>query len=153
LVATTPIPDALTGKADYDVACKAGIDARDRDHAIRDVADALGYRRVGSRIRDTLSRDIQTAVRRGILDNSGGQYSLLCRSIDGYTRDHLIEMLSAAMGSTWQTRDEAITAAARHLGYRRTGKRIRNAFKSAINGALRRGLLERDGPENIHKAR
>lgn len=128
-------------------------DPRDRDQAIRDVADALGYRRLGSRIRNTLSRDIQTAVRRGILDNSGGQYTLLARNIDGYTRDHLIEMLIAAIGGTWQTRDEAITSAARHLGYRRTGKRIRDAFKSAINGAIRRGLLEREGPDNIRKAR
>jgi hypothetical protein len=126
-------------------------EARDRGQAIRDVAAALGYQRVGSRIRETLSRDIHTAVRRGILDNSGGQYSLLCRHIDEYTRDHLIDMLITAMGSAWQTRDEATTAA-RHLGFRRTGRKIKAAFKSAINGAIRRGLLERDGTTYIRKA-
>lgn len=130
----------------------AAGDRRNRDQAIRDVADAMGYRRLGSRIRETLSRDTQTAVRRGILDNSGGEYTLLCRSIDEYTRDHLIDMLIAAMGGTWQTRDDATTAAARHLGFRRTGRKIKSAFKSAINGAIRRGLLERDGPEYIRKA-
>lgn len=40
---------------------------------------------------------------------------------------------------------EAIRAAARHLGFKRTGSLIRDAFKSAINGAIRRGLLEYDG--------
>ena len=44
-------------------------------------------------------------------------------------------------------------AAARHLGFRRTGKRIKSAFKSAINAAIRLGLLERDGPHYIRKAR
>jgi hypothetical protein len=81
------------------------------------------------------------------------QAQLLCRSIEQYTPDHLIDMLLAAMGGTWWTRDEAITAAARHLGFRRTGEKIRKAFKSAINAAIRRGLLERDGPDNIRRAR
>jgi hypothetical protein len=37
------------------------------------------------------------------------------------------------------------SAPARRLGFARTGNRIRDAFKSAINGAIRRGLLEYDG--------
>ena len=126
---------------------------RGREDAIREVAAALGYQRTGHRIREILSREIQTAVRRGILDNTSGQLSLLCRSIEQYTADHLVEMLLAAMGGTWRTRDEAITAAARHLGFRRTGEKIRTAFKSAINAAIRRGLLERDGPDSIRRAR
>ena len=47
---------------------------------------------------------------------------------------------------------EAIRAAARHLGFKRTGSLIRDAFKSAINGAIRRGLLEYGG-EMIRKTR
>lgn len=62
-------------------------------------------------------------------------------------------MLLAAMGGTWWTRDDAITSAARHLRFRRTGEKIRKAFKSAINAAIRRGLLERDGPDYIRRAR
>ena len=42
-------------------------------------------------------------------------------------------------------RDDAIRAAARRLGFQRTGRQIKDAFKSAINGAIRRGLLEYDG--------
>jgi len=51
------------------------------------------------------------------------------------------------MGRKWWERDEAIRHTARSLGYARTGNRIRNAFKSAINGAIRRGLLEYDGTQ------
>lgn len=49
------------------------------------------------------------------------------------------------MGRKWWKREDAFRAAARHLGYARTGSRIRDAFKSAVNGAIRRGLLEYDG--------
>lgn len=126
---------------------------RDRAGAIRDIAHSLGYRRTGSRIDETLASDVMTAVRRGILQNDRGNLKLLCRSIEDYTLDHLVDMLLAAMGPAWQTRDEAITAAARHLGFRRTGPSIRAAFKSAINAAQRRGLIERDGPTMIRKSR
>ena len=57
--------------------------------------------------------------------------------------------LFAAMGSAWQPRDEAITAAARHLGYSRTSPQIKATFKSSIC----RGLIQRDGPQQIRKAR
>ncbi|RIK81902.1 MAG: hypothetical protein DCC68_07555 [Planctomycetota bacterium] len=126
---------------------------RDRDQAIRDLAAALGYDRIGPRIREILGNDLQTAVRRGILENERGQYSLLCRTIDEYTLDHLVAMLVAAMGPSWQTRDDAIVVAARYMGYRRTGVRIQNAFKSAINAAIRRGIIERDGAAKIRRIR
>lgn len=126
---------------------------RDRTTAIRDVAHALGYHRTGARIQDVLDTDLLTAVRRGILENERGELRLLCRSADDYTLDHRVEMLLAAMGGSWQTRDEAITAAARHLGFRRTGPAIRAALKSAINAGLRRGRLERDGADLIRKMR
>jgi len=49
------------------------------------------------------------------------------------------------MGKKWWTRDDAIRAAAHRLGFRRTGRQIRDAFKSAITGAIRLGLLEHNG--------
>jgi hypothetical protein len=125
--------------------------ARDRDDAIREISQALGYGRVGSNIRDALDDDLRTAVRRGILQNDRNGLSLLCRNIGEYERDHLVKMLIAAMGTGWWDRPDAIRATARHLGYRRTGSEIRAAMKSAINGAIRRGLIEADGPR-IRKA-
>jgi hypothetical protein len=94
---------------------------------------------------------MRIAIRRGIIERQRGQYMLLCRGIDQYTRDHLFRMLVAAMAAGWQTRDEATVAAARHLGYRRIGHKIYSAFKSAINAAIRSRLLERDGPRLIRK--
>jgi len=57
----------------------------------------------------------------------------------------LIDALLNAMGRAWIDREDAIREAARHLGFRRTGRQIRDAFKSAINGAIRRGRMEYDG--------
>lgn len=126
---------------------------RDRATAIHDVAHALGYHRTGTRIHEILSTDLLTAVRRGILENERGELRLLCRSADDYTLDHRVEMLLAAMGTGWQTRDDAITAAARHLGFRRTGPALRAAFKSAINAALRRNRIERGDAQRVRRTR
>lgn len=74
------------------------------------------------------------------------------RKINDYSRDELISTLLKGMGKKWWTRDDAILAGTHRLGFRRTGRQIRDAFKSAINGAIRRGLLEYDG-ELIRKAK
>jgi hypothetical protein len=67
------------------------------------------------------------------------------RNINDYSRDGLIDVLLKGVGRKWCTRDEAIRAAARRLGFRRTGSHISKAFRSAINGAIRRNLIEYDG--------
>lgn len=92
-------------------------------------------------------------MRRGIIANERGLLEIDCRTIDDYPCDLLIEYLLAAMGGTWFDRSDAMRAAARHLGFRRTGKNIVAVLKSAINAAIRRGLLERGGPKSIRKVR
>ena len=126
---------------------------RDRDGAVREIADVLGYRRLGRHIREVLGDNLRTAVRRGILANERGLLEMDCRAIDDYPRDLLVEYLLAAMGGVWCQRADAITTTARYLGFRRTGKKIAAALKSAINSAIRRGLLERGGPDLIRKLR
>jgi hypothetical protein len=44
-------------------------------------------------------------------------------------------------------REDAIRAATRWLGFQRVGRAIQDAFKSAINGAIRRGRLEKQGSQ------
>ena|GEM_PF-3232365 len=127
--------------------------ARDRESVLRQVAQVLGYQRLGKNIRELLEKELRTAVRRGIIQNADGELTVLCRSISEYTNDHLVSTLLTAIGNTWWVRVDAIVAAARYLGFRRNGKNIQAAFKSAINAAIRRGLIERDGPERIRKAR
>jgi hypothetical protein len=77
--------------------------------------------------------------------NTSGLRAPAQRTIDDYSRDELITGLLKGMGKKWWTREDAIRAAAHRLGFRRTGRQIRDAFKSAITGAIRRGLLEYAG--------
>jgi hypothetical protein len=119
-------------------------EARDRDSAIRDVAAALGYQRVGPRIREVLHTDLLTAVRRGILQNKNGQLSLLARDLRDYQRDFLKKNFLSAIGRTWIERADAIQAFARWLGFSRTGSVIEETGYSLINGLLRDRHLEAD---------
>lgn len=125
--------------------------SRHREDALQELATAIGFQRLGSRIREALDNDLRTAVRRGLLRNESGQLSLATRSIGDYTLDQLVAALLTAMGSGWTPRTDAVTAAARALGFRRTGSQITTAFKSALNAAIRRQLIERDGPERIRR--
>jgi len=94
---------------------------RDEDEAIREVACALGFQRTGPRIRKRIKRSLLTAIERGVIRNGDGVFGIDCRNIGDYSRDQLIAALLGAMGSRWWDREEAIRAAARHLGFRRTG--------------------------------
>lgn len=124
----------------------------DRDSAIREVAHTLGFERTGSRISDAIDSALIAAAKRGVIENKRGYLSLLTRKIADYSRDELIDTLLSVIRAVWWDREEATRAAARHLGFKRTGPLIRDAFKSAINGAIRRGLLESDG-QLIRKAK
>jgi hypothetical protein len=68
--------------------------------------------------------------------------------VNEYSRDELIEALLNVMEKrTWHEREDVLIAAARGLGFARTGRHIRAAFKSAINGAIRRNLIESEGSQ------
>ena len=124
----------------------------DRDSAIREVARTLGFGRTGSRITETIDSALIAAAKRGVIQNNRGVLSLLSRNIGDYSRDELIGTFLSVMGVVWWEREEATRAAARHLGFKRTGSLIRDAFKSALNGAIRRGLLESNS-QLIRKAK
>lgn len=126
--------------------------SRDKEIALRDIATELGHQRLGSKIRAVLETDLLTAVRRGILENTGGQYRLLARSVEDYDRDLLKDSFLSAIGRTWVERDEAIRLLARWLGFARTSEGMVEVGKSVINGLIRTGELEREGAERIRKA-
>jgi hypothetical protein len=130
----------------------SSVESLDPETAIIQIARVLGFRRTGARITQGLGSALRTAIRRHIINRYKGVISIECASIDDYTRDELIETLIAAVGSTWWDREDAIRAAARRLGFRRAGNRITRAFKSAINGAIRRGQLGSEG-RKIRKTR
>ena len=117
----------------------------DRDEAIRAVAQALGFQRVGHRIREEIEGALLAAAHRGVVETVDGLLYPCWRTIEDYDRDFLKKILLSVMGNTWWDQDDAIRAAAYHLGFARTGHRICDAFKSAINGLIRQGQLERAG--------
>lgn len=121
------------------------VESLDRETALRETARALGFARTGPRIAEAIDSALIAAARRGIIQNNRGLLSIATRNISDHSRDELIAALLGSTGNAWQERDEAIRAAARYLGFRRAGRAIRDAFKSVINGAIRRGLLEYEG--------
>jgi type I restriction enzyme S subunit len=125
---------------------------RDRDTTLKELSAALGYRRLGPHIREVLSTDLLTAVRRGIITSEADEYALAFRSITELPRDVLKDRFITAIGRPWITRDDATRAFARSLGYARTGEQIDHTARSIINGLLREGRLESDG-ELIRKLR
>jgi hypothetical protein len=120
-------------------------DPMPREDAIKAIATQLGAERVGARIRDFIDGMLNTASRRLIIETRDGGLVACTRSIDDYHRDFLKTALKAVIGHTWTDEDDALRAATRHLGFRRTGPKIERAFKSAINGLLRQNELERNG--------
>ncbi len=123
----------------------AAGDALETETAIRAVARQLGFQRTGSRIQYALRLALRAAVTRGMVRREDDLLVIDGRNIGDYSREQLIDALRGAMGSGWCEREDAVRAAARYFGFRRTGSAIRDAFKSAINGAIRRGLLEYNG--------
>jgi type I restriction enzyme S subunit len=124
---------------------------RERDAAIRELAHALGHQRTGSRVYDALSTGLQTAVRRGIIVNVGGVYRRGFRTLADCTRDSLKKDLESAIGRGWISREDAVRALARWLGFGRVGPIIEETGRSLINGLIREGRLETNGTMRIRR--
>ena len=122
----------------------------DRENLLVLLRDHLHLGALGKNIRKELSGDVRAAVRRGVLDRRNGLYHRHCRNINQYEPTFLREMFLASLGDGrnprgWIDQDEALVAAARDLGFRNTGTKIKRLFKNAIRALIRRGDLERDG--------
>ena len=89
-----------------------------------------------------------TAVRRGILEDGGSEFSLVARNISDYPREVLKDQFLASLnGSNWTERSESIPRFARWLGFRRTGPNIEDAARSVINSLIRGDRLEKMGSQ------
>jgi hypothetical protein len=119
--------------------------------ALRDIAYALGYQRLGPRIREALSAHFMAAVRRGIVVNEGGNYRLGFRSFADCPRDALKDAFESAIGRAWIVREDAIRSFARWAGFGRVGDVIDQTARSLINGLIREGRVETEGPELIRR--
>lgn len=113
---------------------------------LREVAAVLGYQRLGSRIKETLRGNMRAAIRRGILESDGDYVRALTITMNDYERDELRDTLKSVMrkGTTYD-REDVIHAVAHHLGFQRVREDTRRHIKSAINSAIRQGLLDYQG--------
>jgi len=122
------------------------------DEAISSVARALGFRRVGKKIREAARHALDTAARRGIVFRDGGTYRIDCRAVTDYPDELLDTYLFAAMGRAWQSRDEAVRSTAGYLGFRRVGSVIRETIDRALERGIGSGEIEADG-ERVRRRR
>ncbi|HVZ38162.1 MAG TPA: hypothetical protein VHI13_02720 [Candidatus Kapabacteria bacterium] len=113
-----------------------------REEGMRLVAQELGFARMGSNVRSAIDGAMRAAVRCRVIERVGEEYVLLARDVNDYSRDELVDALRAATGTSWTEREEAIVPAVRHLGFRRTGSAIQEAFRSALRSALCTGAME-----------
>ena len=91
---------------------------------------------------------IQAAAKRGILQDSGDEVSLLARNISDYPKEVLKDQFLASLnGSNWTERSESIPRFARWLGFKRTGPNIEDAARSVINSLIRGDKLEKMGSQ------
>ena len=119
-----------------------------RDNLMRDVARHFGYERLGANIKATLKGHMRAAIRRQILERDGDYVRALTSSLTDYARDELRDVICSVMRkrSTYE-REDVIRAVANHLGFRRVTENARNSVKSAVNSAIRQGILGYEGSE------
>jgi len=119
----------------------------ERDELLKLVSQLLGYQRLGSKIEEALRGHLRAALRRRIIEADGAS---LVRAGTGtmadYGLDELREMFRSVMrkGSNYE-REDVIHALARYLGFSRVTDASRDAVKSAINSAIRHGVLGYEG--------
>ena len=117
-----------------------------RAELLKAVSQELGYQRLGHNIEEVLKGHLRAAIRRKIIEADGELVCLHTPSMETYERDELIEAFHSVMRkNTSYVRKDVIRALANHLGFRRISDTVREPIKSAINGAIRRGLLGYQG--------
>jgi len=119
----------------------------DRDELLKEVSLVLGYQRLGPKIEEALRNHLRAAIRRRIIEADGPS---LVRSGTGTMADYDLEELRETFRSVMRNgahykREEVVHALARYLGFARVTDTSRDAIKSAINSAVRHGVLNYDG--------
>ena len=123
-------------------ACR-GRSEMERDELLKRASERLGFQRLGPAIREVLRGHLRAAIRRKIVVSNGSTVQAETVTIDDYHHDELIGSLQSVMrkGAVY-SRQEVTENLARHLGFIRVTDAVREAVKSAINGAIRREVIE-----------
>jgi len=88
---------------------------------------------------------LRAAIRRKIIGTNGAEVWLNTPKMEDYERDQLIEFLASIMrkGKVY-ARDDVIRNLANHAGFQRLRESVVAPIKSAINSAIRRGVIEKE---------
>ena len=114
------------------------------DALVQGVRRKLGFSRMGPRIHAVITAQIKIAEDRHLISRSGALVWPGYGSIFEYKITLLQECVMSVASRRPVDREAIIVAAARALGFGRTGGRIEERLKSAISGLIRRGHLEGD---------
>ncbi len=117
-----------------------------RDELLKRVADHLGYRRLGTVIRQRLKNHLRAALRRRIIAADGpDRVAAGTTSMTDYSTDDLVDVVRSVLrpGQAMRT-DDATRAVANHLGFTRLVGSVQAPIAAALDAAARRGTLEAD---------
>lgn len=118
-----------------------------RDELLKEVSIILGYQRLGPKIEEALRGHLRAAIRRHIIAADGPDLVRAeTTSMANYHREELRETFISVMrkGNNYE-REDVIHLVSRYLGFARTTDVSREAIKSAINSAIRQGILGYEG--------
>jgi hypothetical protein len=130
----------------------AGTPPTQLDAVVRTVSRTLGYGRAGRRISALIGSELKPAERRHLISRTAELIAPEYASIDDYSILHLQECVMEVATREPTDRNEVIVETARLLGFRRTGDRIEERLKGAINGLIRRKRLTGD-PRHVWRSR
>jgi len=124
-----------------------GKGSLERDKLLKEVSSELGYQRFGPRIEKALRGHLRTALCRRIIEADD---ATLVRAGTATMADYDLEELRETFRSITKRgmnyeREYVFYAMARYLGFVRVTDTIRQPIKSAINSAIRHGLLGYQG--------
>ncbi len=114
----------------------------DRNSLIRATAHTLGYKRTGARLSGAIDDAVRRAVRRGIVQNKRGRFSLYLRTIAEFNRTFLRNQLLACLGHGRTEHRKVATKFARWMGFARTGAVIERTVKGLLAYLLRAEALK-----------
>jgi hypothetical protein len=119
---------------------------QERPELLKAVSLLLGYQRIGPRVRESLKGHLRAAIRRKIIEADGELVHACAATMDQYDLEDLRDTLCSVMrpGREYE-RQEVIHAVARHLGFVRVTDTVLAPIKSAINSAIRHGILGYEG--------
>jgi len=129
-----------------------GRSGTSRDDVLHQLSEQLGFSRLGPKTREVLSGHLLAAQHRHILISEGMFLFLDRATFADYTRDELVgTIISVTRMYCVYDREDIIYNVAYHLGFSRVTEPMRERVKSAINAAIRRGILERNGRDEVRR--